>query len=150
MEWQALGEVRFTTPHTPPLPGETIQPPTTRAELIRGKALAGSFPSRRAAVSRAVRHLSGRKLVRSGSLQVAVTASPVAGQCTSRSVAMTRRVVWTAWLAVVFIPGAARAENWTQFRGSNGDGVTKEAQLPDEWSKHKNVVWKMKGPGAAW
>jgi outer membrane protein assembly factor BamB len=63
---------------------------------------------------------------------------------------MTRKVVWTAWLAVVFLSSPARAENWTQFRGSNGDGVTKETQLPDEWSKDKNVAWKMKVPGVAW
>jgi outer membrane protein assembly factor BamB len=63
---------------------------------------------------------------------------------------MIRKVVWTAWLAVVLMADPARAENWTQFRGANGDGVAKDAQLPDEWSKDTNVAWKMKVPGVAW
>src|SRR5262245_42035546 len=44
----------------------------------------------------------------------------------------------------------ARAENWPQFRGTGGTGVTSEAKLPIEWSTDKNVRWKVEVPGVAW
>jgi outer membrane protein assembly factor BamB len=44
---------------------------------------------------------------------------------------------------------AARAENWPQWRGPNNDGVSKETNLPAEWSATKNVAWKLALPGMA-
>jgi uncharacterized Ntn-hydrolase superfamily protein len=44
--------------------------------------------------------------------------------------------------------GAAVASDWTQFRGPNGQGISSEKDLPVEWSDTKNVVWKIKLPGA--
>src|SRR5437762_1835325 len=41
-------------------------------------------------------------------------------------------------------PGA----DWRQFRGPGGQGVSDEKGLPTEWSADKNVVWKVKLPGA--
>lgn len=37
---------------------------------------------------------------------------------------------------------AARGENWPQWRGPRGDGVSSEQQVPIEWSTTKNVAWK--------
>ena len=42
------------------------------------------------------------------------------------------------------------AENWTRFRGTNGQGVSGETNLPVEWSTTKNVVWKTSIPGTGW
>ncbi len=51
------------------------------------------------------------------------------------------------WLAVLFVIGAARADNWQQWRGPNNDGICHEKNLPTEWDAAKNVVWKLKLPG---
>lgn len=42
------------------------------------------------------------------------------------------------------------AENWTRFRGPNGQGISAETDLPVEWSATKNVVWKSAIPGNGW
>ncbi len=47
-------------------------------------------------------------------------------------------------------PWLASAE-WTQFRGSGGQGHVEEgAQLPLEWSAEKNVTWRVDLPGKGW
>lgn len=38
--------------------------------------------------------------------------------------------------------GTPRATNWPQWRGPDGQGVSVEKGLPDEWSNTKNVKWK--------
>jgi outer membrane protein assembly factor BamB len=45
---------------------------------------------------------------------------------------------------------AARAEDWPQFRGPTGAGLTDEQGLPTEWGADKNVAWKVPLPGVAW
>ena len=42
------------------------------------------------------------------------------------------------------------AENWTRFRGANGQGVSTETNLPVEWSATDNVLWKTDIPGNGW
>ncbi|MCI0535598.1 MAG: PQQ-like beta-propeller repeat protein [Verrucomicrobiales bacterium] len=44
----------------------------------------------------------------------------------------------------------ALAEDWPQFRGPTGQGLSAERRLPVEWSSEKNVAWKMFVPGLAW
>lgn len=52
--------------------------------------------------------------------------------------------IWAAFGA------AARADNWTTWRGPNNDGVSREThKIPAEWSETKNVLWKLKMPGKA-
>jgi len=41
------------------------------------------------------------------------------------------------------------AENWPQWRGPHGNGVCSDSNLPTEWSKEKNVAWKVPLPGHA-
>ena len=41
----------------------------------------------------------------------------------------------------------ARADNWPQWRGSQGDAISREKGLPIEWSETKNIAWKLKMPG---
>jgi outer membrane protein assembly factor BamB len=43
-----------------------------------------------------------------------------------------------------------RAENWPQFRGPTGQGISTEKSLPLKWSSTENVVWKTAIPGEAW
>jgi outer membrane protein assembly factor BamB len=38
--------------------------------------------------------------------------------------------------------------DWLQFRGPGGQGISTEKGLPTEWSAEKNIVWKVKLPGA--
>src|SRR4030095_3862866 len=45
---------------------------------------------------------------------------------------------------------SAVAEDWPQFRGPLGQGLSSERDLPIEWSSEKNVTWKMFLPGLAW
>jgi len=39
------------------------------------------------------------------------------------------------------------AQNWPSFRGPNGDGTSKEVNLPTRWDSVTNVVWKTSVPG---
>jgi outer membrane protein assembly factor BamB len=52
-------------------------------------------------------------------------------------------------LAVLAWAGFAWAGNWPQWRGPNNDGVSKETNLPKEWSAEKNIAWKRALPGMA-
>lgn len=59
---------------------------------------------------------------------------------------------WMALLGLCLVgwPVLASADEWSQFRGSNGTGVADGAKLATEWGPDKNVQWKVKVPGAAW
>ncbi|MHC4879670.1 MAG: outer membrane protein assembly factor BamB family protein [Planctomycetota bacterium] len=48
------------------------------------------------------------------------------------------------------VTSALHAENWTRFRGPNGQGISSETDLPVTWSARKNVVWKTSIPGKGW
>jgi outer membrane protein assembly factor BamB len=50
-------------------------------------------------------------------------------------------------LLIVSLVAVSRADNWPQWRGPNNDGISKEKNLPTEWSETKNIVWKLKLPG---
>lgn len=52
-------------------------------------------------------------------------------------------------LVALCIP-AARAENWPQFRGPTGQGISSERNLPTQWSDTENVAWKTPIPGEGW
>lgn len=41
-------------------------------------------------------------------------------------------------------------EDWPQFRGPTGQGVSEERGLPLSWSETKNVRWKVAIPGRGW
>jgi outer membrane protein assembly factor BamB len=55
-----------------------------------------------------------------------------------------------AVMIVVMTTGAARSDNWPQWRGASGNGVSNEAGLPTRWSKN-DVAWKapLKGFGVS-
>ncbi|MFN0079490.1 MAG: PQQ-binding-like beta-propeller repeat protein [Prosthecobacter sp.] len=47
-------------------------------------------------------------------------------------------------LAVLSLAVTIHAEDWPQFRGSNGTGVSSSKNLPQEFSADKNIAWKAK------
>jgi outer membrane protein assembly factor BamB len=51
-------------------------------------------------------------------------------------------------LLVCALPRAA-AENWPQWRGPSGDGISRETNLPAAWGADKNLAWKLPLPGMA-
>lgn len=55
-------------------------------------------------------------------------------------------------LSVLLISTASltRAEDWTEFRGSAGQGDAGAVALPTSWGSSTNVVWKTKVPGSGW
>src|SRR5512145_3092808 len=42
---------------------------------------------------------------------------------------------------------APKDKNWSQWRGSDGTGVSSETNLPLEWNSSKNIKWKAPLPG---
>lgn len=44
----------------------------------------------------------------------------------------------------------AQAEDWPGFRGTNSSGLATGTSIPMEWSKDKNIKWKIAIPGVAW
>jgi len=47
-----------------------------------------------------------------------------------------RMVLALSWL----LAGAASAENWPQWRGAFGTGVSTEKGLPTDWSRDRNIA----------
>ena len=47
-------------------------------------------------------------------------------------------------LASLFVVITLHAEDWPQFRGGNGSGVSGSKNLPQEFSADKNIAWKAK------
>ncbi|HEY4308090.1 MAG TPA: PQQ-binding-like beta-propeller repeat protein [Pirellulales bacterium] len=50
----------------------------------------------------------------------------------------------------VALTASLRGEDWPQFRGPDGQGYSRERDLPLEWSESENVVWKTPLPGLGW
>lgn len=48
---------------------------------------------------------------------------------------------------VAFSTNIARCEDWRQFRGNDGTGISKESGLPVKWSSTENIAWKVSLPG---
>lgn len=51
-------------------------------------------------------------------------------------------------LAILLAADLATAENWPNWRGPAGDGVSNEKDIPVRWSAEENVAWKLPLPGA--
>lgn len=60
------------------------------------------------------------------------------------------RLKLAATLVLICIPVTALSDNWPQWRGSSGNGVSTESNLPTRWSKD-DVAWKapLKGLGVS-
>lgn len=56
---------------------------------------------------------------------------------------MPRRTLLSSAFVLALAGAATRAENWPQWRGTNGAGVSAETDLPVNWSSDENVAWKL-------
>jgi outer membrane protein assembly factor BamB len=62
-----------------------------------------------------------------------------------------RRTTAAFWAAIcLFWNVSLGAEDWTQFRGPNGQGHSARTDLPVTWSEHAGIVWKQAVPGRGW
>jgi outer membrane protein assembly factor BamB len=50
-------------------------------------------------------------------------------------------------LAAIAAPGAGPDDNWPQWRGPSGLGISPATNYPDVWAPDKNVAWKTEVPG---
>jgi len=53
-------------------------------------------------------------------------------------------------LFAVSLAASARAENWPQFRGPTGQGISCETGVPVTWSQTEHILWKTPIPHAGW
>src|SRR5262245_53367896 len=60
--------------------------------------------------------------------------------------ALVRLAVVSA--SIIMCGAGVFAENWAQWRGPGGQGVSAEPQLPTEWGPDKNIAWKTELPGS--
>jgi outer membrane protein assembly factor BamB len=58
------------------------------------------------------------------------------------------RILCGAALSVVLL-GEARAENWPSWRGPTQNGISGEKNVPIEWGRDRDVVWRLALPGSA-
>ena len=73
----------------------------------------------------------------------------VRGRNGKRTTSMNiRTTTHVAWLLTLALAGSAFAEDWAQFRGPGGLGVSGDSSLPTTWSETKNLRWKIPLPGA--
>ncbi|HEX7297111.1 MAG TPA: PQQ-binding-like beta-propeller repeat protein, partial [Pyrinomonadaceae bacterium] len=56
------------------------------------------------------------------------------------------RMIFVFLLLALFVT----PDDWPQFRGPTGQGVSDEKGLPLTWSENKNVRWKVPIPGRGW
>lgn len=62
---------------------------------------------------------------------------------------MLARFLAILGVGVLCLP-AVSADDWPQFRGPGGAGLSSEKNLPLDWAKDNGVKWKVKIPGVAW
>ena len=55
-----------------------------------------------------------------------------------------------ALVAVLGFVSPLAGEDWPQFRGPTGQGISAETNLPTEWGPEKNIAWKVAIPGSGW
>ena len=63
---------------------------------------------------------------------------------------MTRNRLFLFAMTVAGFSGQLFAEDWTEFRGPTGQGISTAKNLPVRWSSTENVRGKVKIPGKGW
>ena len=59
-----------------------------------------------------------------------------------------RKSILTFILLMLF--SELHSDEWIQFRGTNGQGLSKDSQLPIKWSRTEGIAWKTNLDGVAW
>jgi outer membrane protein assembly factor BamB len=57
-----------------------------------------------------------------------------------------RRIPFITLALTVVLTAGLAAENWPQWRGPRGQGISTETTLPTEWAPGKNIAWKTELP----
>lgn len=62
-----------------------------------------------------------------------------------------RKILWIPF-SLLFVCGLveARGDNWPQFRGPGGQGLSSETEVPLKWNARENILWKTAIPGESW
>jgi hypothetical protein len=60
---------------------------------------------------------------------------------------MERTAIYPAMALAILSVAIFTGADWTRFLGPNGDSVSADKGLPDDWSATSNVVWKTELPG---
>jgi len=60
------------------------------------------------------------------------------------------RVAIICWLLATVSKRGLAAEDWPQFRGPRGQGMSTATAVPVEWGPRKNVAWETAIPGKGW
>ena len=68
-------------------------------------------------------------------------------QSNSQLIGSIRATIKAAWITSWMLTASASAGEWPCWRGSRGDGVSEEANVPIRWSSTENVAWKVPIPG---
>lgn len=58
--------------------------------------------------------------------------------------------LFTILVVLSFQTSSAQQNNWTQFRGSNLDGISHSLNAPIQWSDSTNILWKTDIAGKGW
>jgi outer membrane protein assembly factor BamB len=61
-----------------------------------------------------------------------------------------RACPWLVSVSLALLANAAYAQDWPQFRGPTGQGLSDLRGLPLTWSESENVAWKVPVPGRGW
>jgi outer membrane protein assembly factor BamB len=69
------------------------------------------------------------------------------GMNNSKRPALELRFVLAALAVALFGSAALSAENWPQWRGPGGQGISRETKLPAAWAPDRNIAWKVEVPG---
>ena len=59
-------------------------------------------------------------------------------------------IVVHALATLLFVASPSTADEWTQFRGPTGDGISTATHVPVNWTATEHVVWKQEIPGSGW
>ena len=59
-------------------------------------------------------------------------------------------IQFIAIISIVIFARCTPDTHWPQFLGPGGNNISEETNLPMEWNKNKNLIWKYKVPGKGW
>ena len=63
---------------------------------------------------------------------------------------LCRPIALSLLVGLVWAASTVCAEDWPQFRGPSGQGLSADTGLPLAWSETRNVKWKTPVPGRGW
>lgn len=73
--------------------------------------------------------------------------TPIPRNAFTRLAAVSGRLLRGIVLGVLVCSAHLSAENWPQWRGPGGQGISRETKLPAAWTPEKNIAWKVEVPG---